>query len=230
MTNAELDLAQLPDELGLVVTMDGGKPLPELTATVNAVCAEVDGRQQPTVVVFRLGTVPVERREWPGEVRIQEVNRWERAVHRLERLPAVNIVAAQGICGGVALDLLLAADFRIGAPDLRLVLPVNDEHFWPGMSVYRLVRHLGLAKAKQIVMWGADLSLDTAARLGLIDQVSEDIAEAVDTAAVFTGRVAGRELAIRRQLLLEATSVEYEEALGTHLAACDRELRRLSGS
>ena len=35
----------------------------------------------------------------------------------------------------------------------------------------------------------------------------------------------GRELAIRRRLLLDATTTSYEDALGAHLAACDRAVR-----
>ena len=227
VTNAEVGLTQLPDALGVLVELDGGKPLAELTATVNSVCDDSDSRGRQSVVVLRLTASDLERREWPGDVRIQDVNRWERAIRRLERLPTVNIAVAQGICGGLALDLLLATDFRIGAPDLRLMLPVNDGHLWPGMSIYRLVQHLGIAKARQIVLWDTDITLEKATQLGLIDQVSDDLTEAAHTAAVLTGRVSGPELTIRRQLLLEATSVEYEEALGTHLAACDRELRRL---
>jgi len=38
--------------------------------------------------------------------------------------------------------------------------------------------------------------------------------------------VDGRELSIRRRLLLEAASTSFEDALGAHLAACDRALRR----
>jgi isomerase DpgB len=44
---------------------------------------------------------------------------------------------------------------------------------------------------------------------------------------VLVGRVSDRETALRRQLLIEAGSAGYDEALGIHLAACDRELRRL---
>ncbi|MEK8174878.1 hypothetical protein NKH77_54945 [Streptomyces sp. M19] len=58
------------------------------------------------------------------------------------------------------------------------MLPVNDGHLWPGMSVYRLVRHLGAARARQIVIWGNDISVDKALNLGLVDQVSEDVTEA----------------------------------------------------
>ncbi|MEV0730588.1 enoyl-CoA-hydratase DpgB [Polymorphospora sp. NPDC050346] len=204
------------------------RPLAELTAAVNAICDEVEQRVERTVVVLRLECTSAESRMWPGEVGIRDVNRWERAVRRLERLPAANVAVASGLSGGPALDLLLAADFRIGAPDLVLVLPVNDGHFWPGMSVYRLVQNLGVARARQIVIWGMDLSVTKASELGLIDQISEDLDDAAHTAVVLMGRVSDQELAVRRQLLLEASTAEYDEALGVHLAACDRELRRLA--
>ncbi|MFD0493628.1 hypothetical protein [Streptomyces rhizosphaericus] len=54
--------------------------------------------------------------------------------------------------------------------------------------------------------------------------------EAVRHAAVLRGRLSGREAGIRRRLLTEAASAEYQDALGAHLAACDRELRRLRNS
>jgi isomerase DpgB len=40
---------------------------------------------------------------------------------------------------------------------------------------------------------------------------------------------AGAELAIRRQLMDEASWMSFEDALGPHLAACDRALRRAGG-
>ncbi|MEU8877673.1 enoyl-CoA-hydratase DpgB [Streptomyces javensis] len=223
----EPDRTELPDGLGILARLDGESPLPELTAGVNAVCEEVEGRCERTVVVLQFPPTASRPREWPGDVSIQEVNRWERAVRRLERLDAVNIAVAEGTCGGPVLDLLLATDFRIGAPDLQLMLPVNDGHFWPGMSLYRLVQHIGLARARRLVLWGTDIPVTEATDLGILDQVSDDLAEAVHTAAVLCGRLSDRETRIRRRLLEEAASAEYDDALGAHLAACDRELRRL---
>ncbi|MDT0440121.1 MULTISPECIES: enoyl-CoA-hydratase DpgB [Streptomyces] len=223
----EPDRTGLPGGLGIVARLDGASPLPELTATLNAVCEEAEQQRERTVVVLRFTHTSPQTREWPADVTVQEVNRWERAVRRLERLDNVNIAAAQGTCGGPALDLLLAADFRIGTPDLRLMLPINDGHFWPGMALYRLVRHIGLARARRIVLWDSAITLATATELGVVDQVSDDLDEAVHTAAVLRGRLSDRETRIRRRLLEEAASAEYDDALGAHLAACDRELRRL---
>lgn len=225
MTKAKLDFTRAPGGLSLLV--DGTRPLARLTDEVNAVCAAVEDQRQKAVLVVRLAATPVGFRSWPGGVGVQEVNRWERAVRRLERLPAATIATAQGTCGGPALDLLLAADYRIAATDFVLMLPVNDGHFWPGMAVYRLVRHLGVARARQIVMWGVDLPLAKASELGLVDQVSPDVSAAAHTATALMDRVSDQELAVRRQLVLEAASAEFDDALGVHLAACDRELRRL---
>ncbi|MDT0345440.1 enoyl-CoA-hydratase DpgB [Streptomyces litchfieldiae] len=197
----------------------------ELTAELNAVCDRAEDRRPPGVVLM-LGGSPGDW-PWPGAARIQEVNRWERAVRRLERLSAVIIAVARGTCGGPALDLLLAGDYRIAEPGLRMLLPVNDGHFWPGMGVHRLVNQVGVARARQLVLWGHELSAPQAIELGLVDEVTEQLDDAIGAAALLLGRLSGPDLAIRRQLLLEAPSVDHDEALGPHLAACDRELLRL---
>ncbi|MER5527213.1 enoyl-CoA-hydratase DpgB [Streptomyces sp. NPDC002677] len=221
------DLSRSLDGLGPVADVDATLPLDQLTALVDAVCAQAD-RADKAVVVLRLAAADTADRSWPGAVSVSDVNRWERAVRRLERLSAMTIVVAQGACGGPALDLLLAADFRIAAPDLQLMLPVNDGHVWPGMALHRLVQQLGLSRARQIVLWGDDIPVRRAVELGLVDQVAEDLPEAVHTARLLMGRISDEELAVRRRLLLEATATEYDDALGAHLAACDRELRRLA--
>ncbi|MHC6630663.1 enoyl-CoA-hydratase DpgB [Streptomyces globosus] len=218
------------DGLCTTLELDARQPLPELTAAVNGACDRAEARADGSVVLLRLPDAPAGTRAWPGQVDIRQINRWERAVRRLERLPALSIAVASGACGGPALDLLLVGDYRIGSPDLRLLAPVNDGHFWPGMAVHRISRQLGAARARQIVLWGDDIDAARARDLGLIDQLADDTEEAAHTAAVLMGRISDRELAIRRQLLLEAQSLEFDEALGPHLAACDRELRRLAAA
>ncbi|MET8295788.1 MULTISPECIES: enoyl-CoA-hydratase DpgB [unclassified Streptomyces] len=225
------DLSCPPADLALTLEVEGARTLAELTAALAGICDQAESRKgEHVIVVLRLAGSDTESRAWPGPADIQEVNRWERAVRRLERLPAMNIAVGRGACGGPALDLLLAADFRIAAPDLLLRLPVNDGHFWPGMALYRLVQHLGLSRARQIVLWGGDIPVTRAQELGLIDQVADDISAAVHTATALMGRTCDQELAVRRRLLLEAASADYDDALGVHLAACDRELRRLQNA
>lgn len=208
--------------------LDGTQTMEDLTGSLNTLCGRAEDLEDECIVVLRLtGPESGPSTLWPGAVGVQLVNRWERAVRRLERLPAITIAVVQGTCGGPALELLLASDYRIGSPDLRVLLPVNDGQFWPGMAMYRLVHQVGAARSRQLVLWGHEIAADRCLHVGLVDDINSDIDETVAAARVLLGRQPGAEVAIRRQLLLEATSTTFDEALGTHLAACDRELRRL---
>ncbi|WP_432994446.1 enoyl-CoA-hydratase DpgB [Dactylosporangium sp. CA-233914] len=218
---------ELSGVLDLRLDLTGAQTLPDLTAAVNGLCRRAERHPAAPVLVLRLATTGPDGRAWPGPVGVQDVNRWERALRRLERCAAVTLAAAGGNCAGPALDLLLTADYRLCTGDLRLLLPVNDGQMWPGMAVYRLARQVGLARARQIVLWGSDLTAAQALRDGLVDEVAADLDDAVTVAVVWLGRTNGAELAVRRALLHEALDVGPDEALGTHLAACDRELRRL---
>ncbi len=153
---------------------------------------------------------------------IEVVNRWERAVRSLERLDAVTIVEVSGPCGGLALDLILACDYRLATADFRLELPLCDGRLWPGMGLYRLAQQIGLAHTRRLLLSKDPLSHERCVELGLIDMIDVwplDLPHRPN-------RHGARDLAIRRRLLLEALSTSYEDALGTHLAACDRELRQ----
>ena len=76
---------ELTSGLGLQLEISGSRPLPELTAAVVALCEQVEDRDGKTVVVLALGA-PADSRSWPGDVGVQQVSRWERAVRRLQRL------------------------------------------------------------------------------------------------------------------------------------------------
>ncbi|UMP01385.1 enoyl-CoA hydratase/isomerase family protein [Amycolatopsis sp. EV170708-02-1] len=151
------------------------------------------------------------------------VSKWERVVRRFERLGRLTAAVASGECAGMAFDLLLAADIRIAEPGTTLRLASAGGGTWPGMTVYRLTHQAGAAGIRRAVLLGTPLDTDRALALDLIDEVSADPAK---TLAELAGVTDGAETAIRRQLIFEAGSTTFEEALGSHLAAADRALRR----
>lgn len=214
---------------GVELTVSGYEPLPELTAALNAVCDKIGESTDRDVVVLRIGPTPQGNRSWPVGADVHDLSRWERAVRRFTKVNAATISVAHGTCAGAALSLLLATDYRMCTRDLRLLLPINDGRFWPGMALHGLVHQVGAAHARRVVMWRNDIGTEEARDIGLIDRISDDIEAALHEVTVMFGRISGGELAIRRQLLAEATTTEFDEALGVHLAACDRELRRLAG-
>jgi isomerase DpgB len=214
----------------LMLWIDGSRPLTsESVAELAALCARAEDGDASragagNLVVLRVSGVPAP--EWFNDLPIALVSKWERELRRLERLPAVTIAVAVDDSGGPALDALLAADYRIMTAGARLVLPVVAGATWPGMALYRLARQAaGAALARRAVLFGAPIGAAEALAMGVIDDVAGNAALAIEKAVGVACAAAGADFAIRRQLMLEALTTTFEDALGAHLAACDRVLR-----
>ncbi|MCF3135740.1 enoyl-CoA-hydratase DpgB [Streptomyces olivochromogenes] len=209
----------------LVLRIDGSRPLTaELVAELDALCARVEDTAEPGVAVLRLSGAPDP--QWTQDLAVPLVNKWERALRRLERLDIATLAVATGDCGGTALEALLAADYRIAGPGLRMLLPAGPDGAWPGMALYRLANQIGVGVTRRIVLRGLPVPAPRALELQLVDEVAVDPEAALAQAAAQMGAVPGGGMAMRRQLMLDATTTSFEDALGSHLAACDRVLRR----
>jgi isomerase DpgB len=211
----------------LAIRIDGARPLSaESIAAIGAVCDSAEDRRDCGAVVVHVSGAPAE--PWARDLNVALVSKWERGLRRLERLPAATIGVATGGCGGTALDALLATDYRIAATSVRLLVPVDAGATWPGMALYRLSHQAGAAAVRRAVLFGTPIEADDALALGLVDELTDEPGSALAAAAELTGAFSGAELAIRRQLMLDAATVSFEDALGRHLAACDRARRRVS--
>jgi isomerase DpgB len=203
------------------VRIGAGGLTPEFVAQVHALADRAERDQ--FAVLYLDGTAPAA----VSAVDTPLVNKWERALRRLERLPATTVAVARGACSGVALEVLLATDYRIGTPDLRFALSTGagGGPAWPGMALYRLANQLGPSRVRRAVLFGTPVDAATALDWSLLDEIAVDWdgARVAATAMAARSRV---DAGVRRQLLLEATTATFEDALGRHLAACDRVLRR----
>lgn len=208
------------------MTVDGRQPLSDsVIAAVTELCAAAEDRDGAAAVVVHVGGTPGPG--WAGDLRVATVSRWERGLRRLERLPVVTIAVATGDCGGAALDALLVTDYRIASATSRLVQPAVAGATWPGMALYRLARQAAAAApVRRAMLFGAPMTAAAALSVGLIDEVSVRPAEALAKAIEAARTTQGTELAVIRQLMSEAPATSFEDALGVHLAACDRRLRR----
>ena len=213
----------------LVVQVDGRRPVSAgLVTAVGAACDSAEDRADRNTVILHVSGAP----EGPpdGDVTVALVSKWERVLRRLERLPAATIAVASGECGGTALEALLATDYRIAAASVRLLMPARARATWPGMVLYRLVRQAGAAAVRQAVLFGVPIVAADAVAMRLIDELAIDTPGALVAAEELAEAIPGAELAIRRQLMQDAATVSFEDALGAHLAACDRVLRRESAA
>ncbi|MFC6020158.1 enoyl-CoA-hydratase DpgB [Plantactinospora solaniradicis] len=213
----------------LVLRIDGAQPLSAAPFhALQTLCDRAEDDPAAGPVTIHVSGVPGDG--WTTDLSVGLVSKWERALRRLERLIVPTVAMVSGDCGGHALDALLATDFRIATPEARLLVTVDGDATWPGMSLYRLARQAGAGRIRRAALLGVPIEMTEALSLRLVDEVVDDPDAALAALAERTGAVAGKELAIRRQLLFDASRTSFEDALGPHLAACDRALRRGAGS
>ncbi len=99
----------------------------------------------------------------------QQTGDW---VERVADLPQPTIAAISGYCLGAGFELALACDFRIadetavfGLPEVALgILPSSG-------GTYRLVRLLGTARAKELILLRERIDAAEALRLGAVTEV-----------------------------------------------------------
>jgi isomerase DpgB len=210
----------------LVMRIDGTRPLSaDSVAAIEAVCDSADDLDEPGAVIIYVSGVPV--RSWASDLTVSLVSKWERGLRRLERLRVATIAVAAGDCGGIALDALLVTDYRIAAASVRLMVSAQAGATWPGMALYRLAHQSGATAIRRAVLFGIPIEAVDALAVHLVDELTSDPEGALAAAAEWARAMWGDELAVRRQLMLDAANVSFEDALGLHLAACDRVLRRM---
>jgi len=105
---------------------------------------------------------------------------------KIEELSKPVIAAINGFALGGGLELALACDFRVAAEHAELGSPEIVLGLIPGWGgTQRLVRIVGLAKAKEMVMLGIRLKADEALKVGLVHKIVhfEKLKEEVSTLA-----------------------------------------------
>src|SRR6184192_770355 len=101
-----------------------------------------------------------------------DVSRLADNVAAPERCRKPVIAALRGYVFGVGLELALACDFRLAAPDVQLALPEVTIGMIPGSGgTQRLARLVGLGRAKDMVMRGRRIDAEEALAIGLVTQV-----------------------------------------------------------
>ena len=109
----------------------------------------------------------------PRPVMRRIVRSWQRIFEELEDLEKATIAVFHDIAIGGGVELGLACDFRIAARNARISLPEARLGALPDGGVQRLVRMIGLGRAKDLVMTGRTILGLEAERMGLVSRVAE---------------------------------------------------------
>lgn len=117
-------------------------------------------------------------------------NYFQRAGQGWIELPMPVIAAIHGNCLGGGLQIALAADIRIAAPDARLSVMEARWGLIPDMSITRtLPRLVGIDAAKELSFTARTIDAAEAGRLGLITHLADDpLAAAMDLAQEIAAR------------------------------------------
>ena len=131
----------------------------------------------------------------------------------IENIEIPVIAAINGVAAGGGLELALSCDFRVVGEDARLVMPEAKVGLIPGSGgCSRLVRHVGLGRAKEMVMLGRRLDAATAKATGLATEVApsgKTVEVALELAGEL-GQVAPLALGMAKLVLNTCSDVDTE--------------------
>lgn len=133
----------------------------------------------------------------------------------IEAIEVPVIAAINGTAAGGGMELALSCDFRFAAVTAKMGFPENNVGLIPGSGgCSRLVRQVGLSRAKRMVMTGEMVMAEQALALGLVDEVhpaQELLPKAMDFAQSLARR-APQALGIAKLVLNQCARVDPDTA------------------
>jgi enoyl-CoA hydratase/carnithine racemase len=110
----------------------------------------------------------------------------------IEAMEVPVIAAINGVAAGGGLELALSCDFRFAADTAKLGFPENNVGLIPGSGgCSRLVKLIGISRAKRVVMSGEMLTAARALEIGLVDEVfaaDQLLAKTLEFARLLSGK------------------------------------------
>ena len=166
--------------------------------------------------VTAFGDVSKSHKVWTLSKRTSEV------FTRLANFPKPTIAAIDGYALGGGCELALACDFRIASRRSKIGQTEVTLGLIPGAGgTQRLVRLIGLAKAKELVLLGSRLTAEEAAAVGLVSSVVDNEAFHASVRELAERLAKGPPVALRlaKSLLNRAADMPLDAALEAESAA-----------
>jgi enoyl-CoA hydratase/carnithine racemase len=165
--------------------------------------------------VFAAGGDIHEFPEWDYQRARATASDLQRSLDTLARLPHITIAAINGYALGGGCELAMACDFRLVADDATLGQPEIKLGLLPGGGgTQRLVRLVGLSRAKDLVLSGRLVGAEEAKAIGLVDAVHPP-AEVHDRAREVAATYAGGPYALRlaKRAIDDGSELPLDQAL-----------------
>jgi len=162
------------------------------------------------------GAVEHFEREWNTREFRRTSRKLSRVFDEIEAMEKPVIAALNGVATGAGLQLALACDLRIAGASARLGYREHQLGLIPGHGgAVRLVKLLGLARAKELYFRGELVAAEEAARIGLVGRVvpDESLAAEADGEARRLAARAPAALGLAKRLLNAAADVDVASGL-----------------
>lgn len=131
----------------------------------------------------------------------------------IEAIEVPVIAAVNGVAAGGGFELALSCDFRVMAETARFVMPEAKVGLIPGSGgCSRLVHHVGLGRAKELVLLSRSVNAESAKALGLATEVVPD-GQVIEGALALVEEMAGLAplaLGMAKVVLNTCTDVDHE--------------------
>jgi enoyl-CoA hydratase len=147
----------------------------------------------------------------------------------IEAMEVPVIAAIDGVAAGGGFELALSCDFRVVSERGRFVMPEAKVGLIPGSGgCSRLVRYVGLGRAKELVMLGGTVDAKRALELGLATETC-GAGEAVATATALAERIGAlAPLAVGMAKLVLNTCTDVDAETGRRLERLGQSVLKLS--
>ena len=234
----EVELTRLREPTGtVIITLSRpGKAnayTQAMLARLNEIVSELE--QDPTVraliiagggVHFCSGADRDEILRRNGEDALDLLSR--RVFDGIARTRHATVAAINGAAFGGGFELALACDLRVCGPSARFALPETTLGLIPAAgAIQRLVRMVGVARTKELVMFGRELDGTTAHQWGIASAVELN---ALDAAVAITNSLQSRDCIAQRlaKCAIDASPSRADMALesATQAFLYDRRARR----
>lgn len=139
----------------------------------------------------------------------------------IEDYPKPTIAMIDGHCIGGGLNLATCADIRIASAKSRFAMPAAKLALgYPFDAIRRMVNAVGASAAKQMMFSAKSIDAETALRLGLVQEVTEEegLSDRVDELAV---TIAGNAPLTVRAMKFIATQVMHRDPAARDLDRCN---------
>ena len=143
-----------------------------------------------------------------------------RMAEAIERMEAVTIAAIHGHCVGGGVVLAAACDLRVAATSTRFAIPEVDLGIplaWGGIQ--RLVREIGPAATRELVLTCRPFTAQEAKALGMLNTIAADGEHLTEAEALAASLAAKSPLTLRSTL--KAVDAAAEELVSTATAWSD---------